>query len=945
MSDIETRLLNVRQSYMDSLPAKLERIHILWDELKKANFLESQSELQEEFYTLIHSISGSGATFGFTQLTNTARPLEELFSRLIEHRSPLPEHIEQIDTLIEALHETIQSIDLQTGDFDTSAFLYAEQNPPMPDKATSSSKAVYILDGDNLMAAGLSAQLVINNYETRTFSGIKELDRALTKELPLAVIIEHQSLLEINSSSHLESMRQEKIDFGVFCISDKRDMSSRIDALRAGADFFFAKPFDSTSIVNALDSLIDKVEAPLYRVLVIDDDKILSSMYATCLERASIQVETINDPRQALEKIKIFEPELILLDIHMQHINGFEVARLIRQIPEWDNISIVFMSTEQDTHKQLAAINHVGDFLKKPVWPDHLITTAVSKCRHARKLIQTQNKLKNTLREYEFQKLAMDQHSIISITDAQGNITYINNMFCDISGLSEAELIGQNHRIIKSDEHNKQFYKEMWKTISSGRVWHGEIKNKSKNGSYYWVESTIVPFLDEKGTPYQYVSMRTDITKIKNAEQEQILRQQRLQEQNTSLAILSNKEKLYLQKKTTAYNIIIKQVSETLHIARTRIWLYDKQTELLSSDIIYDSSNSYQTTKLELNPDTYPKFTEAMLKERIIAATNALTNPLTKELTKTYLTPMNIKSIMTAGIYYEGICIGAICCEATDKKRQWWPEDKNYITTIADFIALLIEQWEKQSVQDQLIIAKENAEMASKAKSEFLSRMSHELRTPLNAIIGFSQLIELKPENLSNTQKDSISEILNAGRHLLGLINEVLDLSAIESGKMHVEVEPVNIYKVLHECLQLVSPLTSKKSIHIINNIPDTNSISCLADYNKLKQVLINLLSNAIKYNINDGKIFISLITEEKTTSISIEDTGYGISADKMQNLFKPFDRAGSDYQHIEGTGIGLAISKNLLELMGGSIDCTSTVGAGSKFWITLATFHNQEAS
>jgi len=932
MSDVETRLRQVRQAYIDGLSAKLEKIHELWDEIKSANFAQANSTQQDAFYSLVHGISGSGATFGFEQLTNTAKPLERLFKQLQGDVQPAREHVEQIDTLVCVLQETIQNINLHPGEFNTDVFLYAEETPSAP----PSNNKVYILDDDNLLAEGFSAQLVINDYEPVTFPEFETLGQALTTGSPLAVIIGSRYLLDHNFSAQLAEIRQDHSGFSVFCLSDIDNMSARIDALRAGADCFFAKPLDSAGISNALDTLIGQEQAPLYRVLIIDDDKILASLYATYLERARIQVEIINDPRQALEKINVFKPELILLDIHMQHIGGFEVARVIRQLPELDIISIIFMSTEQDMQRQLVAIDHVGDFLKKPIWPEHLVTTALSKCRHARKLIQTQNKLQDTLREYEFQKQAMDLHSIISITDANGDITYVNSMFCDISGLHEAELIGKNHRITKSDEHDNKFYENMWKTITNGQVWHGEIKNRSNSGDDYWVESTIVPFLDDQGIPYQYVSIRTDITKIKNAEQEQIQRQHRLQEQNTSLAILSNKEKLYLKNKTTAYKTISREVSETLHIARTRIWLYDKQKNALSSEFIYDSNNNEPDSNPQQDIASFPVFIGTLIKQRIVVANDALSSPLTKELTKEYLLPMNIKSMMTAGIYNEGICIGAICCEAIGEIRTWWPEDKNYLTTIADFIALLIEQWERQSIQDQLVIAKDNAEKANKAKSEFLSRMSHELRTPLNAIIGFSQLIEIQPENLSATQKDSISEILHAGRHLLELINEVLDLSAIESGKMQVTVEPVNLQQIIHECLQLISPLTNKKSITIINNIPETDKILCQADYNKAKQVLINLLSNAIKYNINDGKIFISSDSDDATISIIIEDTGYGIPDAKMKNLFIPFERSGSEYNHIEGTGIGLAISKNLMELMGGHIGCSSTVGAGSKFWVKL---------
>lgn len=935
MSEVENRIQQVRQSYIDALPAKLQTIQELWNTIKLENFAKTCLTQQEEFFSLVHSISGSGAMFGFTQLSNTAKPLEKLFSQLQANKLPAQEHIEQVNTLISVLHETVQNIMHNPGEFNTDDFTSIENI-----QATFKSNEVYILAEDHFLVESISAQLTLKKYQPLIFSIFDEMYNVLTKHVPLAIIIDNANLLNHKHSTRLSSIRQHHTDLSITCISHMDNMSVRLDALRAGANNFFVSPLDSSDLISALDSLVEQEQDPLYRVLIIDDDETLACLYSSFLEQANILVEIVTDPRLALEKINQFNPELILLDIYMPHINGFEIARLIRQIPELDTISIIFMSTEQDTQRQLAAIDHVGDFLKKPVWPDHLITTVISKCRHARKLIQTQKKLKNTLREYEFQKLAMDQHSIISITDANGNITYINHMFCDISGHSEEELIGNNHRLIKSDEHNDEFYSNLWQTISKGEVWHGEIKNRTKDGNDYWVESTIVPFLDDAGIPYQYISIRTDITKIKNAELEQIQSQKRLQEQNTSLAILTNREKLFLKDKYPAYRKITELVSETLHIDRSSIWFFDNKKDTLSCEYIYDSNNSAPETKLCLNIKSFPVFLSSLTKERIIVARDALSNPITQELSEYYLSPFNIKSIMAAGIYYEGNCIGTICFESVNENRKWWPEDKNYITTIADYIALLTEQWERQIIQDQLVIAKEKAEKASKAKSDFLSRMSHELRTPLNAIIGFSQLIDLKPENLSTTQKDGMREILNAGRHLLELINGILDLSAVESGKMQVTIEPVDPQKIIYECLQLISPLVQKRSITIVNSITDGTNPSFLADHNKVKQVIINLLSNAIKYNINNGKIFISSNSDNNVVSLVIEDTGYGIPDDKMSSLFKPFERSGSGYHHIEGTGIGLAISKNLMKLMGGSIGCTSTVGVGSKFWIKLPKYN-----
>jgi signal transduction histidine kinase/CheY-like chemotaxis protein len=236
----------------------------------------------------------------------------------------------------------------------------------------------------------------------------------------------------------------------------------------------------------------------------------------------------------------------------------------------------------------------------------------------------------------------------------------------------------------------------------------------------------------------------------------------------------------------------------------------------------------------------------------------------------------------------------------------------------------------------ELIAAKVEAERASLAKTEFLSRMSHELRTPMNAILGFSQLLQSDPEHpLAEIQSDSVQEILHAGGHLLDLINEVLDLARIESGKFTVSQEPVPLMPLIADCLTLIRPQAEARGIRIVEAGRDCGE-NVLADRVRLKQVLLNLLSNAVKYNRAQGTLSLVCMRQGDAIQIRISDTGAGLTAEQQARLFVAFERLDADQTAIEGTGIGLALSKRLTELMHGEIGVESTPGSGSTFWVRL---------
>jgi len=349
---------------------------------------------------------------------------------------------------------------------------------------------------------------------------------------------------------------------------------------------------------------------------------------------------------------------------------------------------------------------------------------------------------------------------MVFITDTNGTIEYVNPRFEEMTGYSADEANGQNPRIIKSPSTPPSVHKAMWKAISAGDAWHGEIEDRRKDGTFFWAIATISPVRNREGVITHYVALHEDISD---------------------------------RKKTEA----------ALHVA------------------------------------------------------------------------------------------------------------------------------------------KEQAEKANRAKSDFLSSMSHELRTPLNGILGFAQLLEFRQDTaLSKQQSIYIDHILTAGNHLLSLINEVLDLSKIESGGFALTIETVDPLPEIEECLNIVTPIANARGIKLVNRIAEKSGFPMIrADAGRFRQILVNLVSNAIKYNRADGLVTLDCRASPEQTSVlrfMITDTGPGIPKEKIPELFQPFNRLGAEAGDVEGSGIGLTITQTLIAHMDGRIGVDSTLGAGSTFWFEI---------
>jgi len=266
------------------------------------------------------------------------------------------------------------------------------------------------------------------------------------------------------------------------------------------------------------------------------------------------------------------------------------------------------------------------------------------------------------------------------------------------------------------------------------------------------------------------------------------------------------------------------------------------------------------------------------------------------------------------------------------------------LVIVAVFLAnrrLRREITDRIAAEEAMHLAKDEAENANQAKSDFLSSISHEFRTPLNSIMGFSQLLQSDRKSpLDDTQAEAVGHIFSAGKHLHDLISELLDLTRIQSRQLEINFASVEVTGLIRECIDMTQPLTINNNLEIVfDRDADiiVDELRLRADPVRLKQVMLNLLSNAIKYNRRDGKVFVTIETlDDERCRILVRDTGDGVPPDQKNHIFVPFERLGADKKSIDGTGIGLSVSRNLVEMMGGQLDFESEEGVGSTFWLDL---------
>lgn len=661
------------------------------------------------------------------------------------------------------------------------------------------------------------------------------------------------------------------------------------------------------------------------------------------------------------------------------------------------------------------------------------LSSHIEELRLFEQTTRKQFELQNALSQVEALQMATNAAAIVAITDVKGKIEFANDNFTRVSQYSREELLGQDHRILNSGYHSKEFMRGMWVTIANGKVWRDEVRNQAKDGSYYWVDTTISPILNEHGKPEKYLTVRFDITKRKKAEESnrlilnsagegifgldangnhtfvnpaaaQLLGYQveeligkhshtvwhhskpdgsNFPEEDCLIyacihqGIEYQGDDYFWRKDGTGLHVTFSAmpVREGNEITGTVVSFLDITQRKRDQEIITQRANQLETVaavsttaSTVLNPDSLLQSVVDLTRERFnlyhahIYLADESWNTLLlasgagetgRQMVSTgHAIQMDAKRSLVARAARErkavivndiGTDIGflpnpllpnthaemavpiivgekilGVFDIQSEKAGHFTKEDASIYTTLAAQVGIALQN--ARLFQEQSATVTQLREL-DRLKSSFLANMSHELRTPLNSILGFADvMLEELDGPLTPNMDNDLKLIQKNGQHLLHLINDVLDMAKIESGKLNLIIEKFNLHEIMEEVTSITSPLASEKNLALFMHADSDRKLEISADRTRLRQVMINLLNNAMKFT-GKGKISIRIAREGDNALISIKDTGIGIHPSQLEAVFQEFTQVDSSTtRKAGGTGLGLPISRRLIELHGGSL-------------------------
>ncbi len=553
--------------------------------------------------------------------------------------------------------------------------------------------------------------------------------------------------------------------------------------------------------------------------------------------------------------------------------------------------------------------------------------------------ITERKRVEQALRESEerFSKAFHSSPAGMAISRLEdGRVLDVNEAFVRVSGFSRDELIGMSSLDIGiwvNPDDRRQLAEILQR---DGFLRHLEKEFRTKSGELRHGLFNVEPVCI--GPDNCVLTLVLDITRRTEAEAALRHSQSVLQAHQHALMRLTKSQHIGSGDWPSALKELMHTSAEAMAVDRASVWLLDPTGAVLECAELYERIQVRHSRGARLDVAQCPRYFADLLEEQVVDAHDVGSDPRTAELLQPYLRPLGIASLLDVPIFFGGRLAGVVCHERVGSARQWSHEEAQFATSIGNLVTLAYEAKQRQEAEHALITAKEAAEFANRAKSDFLATMSHEIRTPMNAIIGMADLLSETP--LNEDQQEYVQIFRDAGSNLLSLINDVLDLSKIEAGHLELDLIDFDLNDLVQRAAELVAVRASEKHLELAYQIQPDVPTSLVGDPNRLRQVLLNLLGNAIKFT-EQGEVVLRVECDPQAEGpgnllFTVRDTGIGIPRDKLALIFERFIQVDSSMTRpYGGTGLGLTISRRLVERMGGRMWVESEPGRGSTFSFT----------
>ncbi len=531
--------------------------------------------------------------------------------------------------------------------------------------------------------------------------------------------------------------------------------------------------------------------------------------------------------------------------------------------------------------------------------------------------------------------ILQSMNDILIVCSPAGKILTVNRACCELLEYEETELIDQLLlKIVKPISLKGNSSTKEQSLNGSERIF------RTKSGKEIPVLLSSAAMMSVGQAKQDIVYLALDISDRKRAENAIARQREYLEKQKEALSSLASNKDLHSGQLEVAARFITETASKTLQTSAVCLWLCTEDPSCIRCIDGYSSIKEDHFEFPHVRIGDFPRYYQALETERCIVVPDVLKDPRTNEMAEPFFVPYGIGAMLSTPIRVGGQLMGLVA-HVQSEKRAWSLEEQNFAASLADLVTLAFEAWRRNVAQEELKQAKDAAEAANKAKSSFLANMSHEIRTPLNAVIGYSELLQEEAE-LSGYGEviPDLKKIHSAGKHLLALISDILDLSKIEAGKMVLAPELFNVQELIQELTATVMPLVEKNGNKLLVELSqDLGAIT--SDKMRVRQILFNLISNAAKFS-QAGTIQLSAQRQmdpgnREWARFCIADQGIGIAPEQIKNLFSDFTQAdASTTRKYGGTGLGLSISRRFCVMLGGEISVQSELGQGSTFTVLL---------